>query len=100
MALVNLEPPEIAGCACDGYDLLDQNIEARAREVELVAIDLDGTLFTDEKTITPRTVAAIRAALGSGIHVVPATGRVLSILPAELFGVPGWNTPWAARARA
>lgn len=89
MALVNLEPPEIAGCACDGYDLLDQNIEARAREVELVAIDLDGTLFTDEKTITPRTVAAIRAALGSGIHVVPATGRVLSILPAELFGVPG-----------
>ena len=29
MALVNLEPPEIAGCACDGYDLLDQNIEAR-----------------------------------------------------------------------
>ena len=32
-------------------------------QIKLVALDLDGTLFNDQKQITPRTRAAIEAAL-------------------------------------
>ena len=44
-------------------------------DIRLIALDLDGTVFDDEKRISPRTLAAIRAALDRGIDVLPATGR-------------------------
>lgn len=45
------------------------------RPVRLIASDLDGTLFGPDHHLTPRTVAAVQAAVGAGIHVVAATGR-------------------------
>lgn len=45
-------------------------------DIRLVALDLDGTVFNDEKEITPRTLEAIRAAIAKGVDVIPATGRV------------------------
>jgi Cof subfamily protein (haloacid dehalogenase superfamily) len=42
----------------------------------LLAIDLDGTLLRDDKTIAPEDVAAIRGAPGHGIAVTLATGRL------------------------
>ena len=44
------------------------------QDIRLIALDLDGTVFDDQKHISPRTLAAIRAALDAGIDVIPATG--------------------------
>lgn len=44
----------------------------------LLAIDLDGTLLRDDKTIAPEDAAAIRAASQHGIAVTIATGRLLT----------------------
>lgn len=42
---------------------------------KLVALDLDGTLLTSDKRITPRAQAAVRALARRGVHVVLCTGR-------------------------
>ncbi|OMC53325.1 HAD family hydrolase [Mycobacterium sp. IS-836] len=41
----------------------------------LIACDVDGTLFDGNETISPRTRAAIRAAVAEGAQFVVATGR-------------------------
>jgi Cof subfamily protein (haloacid dehalogenase superfamily) len=41
----------------------------------LIACDVDGTLFDDDETITPRTRDAVRAAVAAGANFVVATGR-------------------------
>ncbi|MFD8567032.1 Cof-type HAD-IIB family hydrolase [Streptomyces sp. NPDC059639] len=41
----------------------------------LIATDLDGTLLRDDKTVSPRTVAALAAAEKAGIEVFFVTGR-------------------------
>jgi len=41
----------------------------------MVAIDLDGTLLSSRKTITPKTHTAIKAAAAAGIKIVLATAR-------------------------
>ncbi|REB05556.1 HAD family phosphatase [Sporosarcina sp. BI001-red] len=43
---------------------------------KLVAIDLDGTLLTDELEITPDTITAIQQVIESGVIVTLATGRM------------------------
>ena len=42
---------------------------------QLIAVDMDGTLLNSNKEITPRTEAAVTAALARGYHVVMTTGR-------------------------
>ncbi len=50
--------------------------------IRLLAIDLDGTLLTHDKKITPETTEAIKAAQDAGITVVLASGRIRpSMLP-------------------
>lgn len=46
--------------------------------IKLIAIDLDGTLLTDEKTISAGNKAAIQAAKAQGVKVVLCTGRPLN----------------------
>jgi Cof subfamily protein (haloacid dehalogenase superfamily) len=41
----------------------------------LVACDVDGTLFDENETITPRTRDAVRAAVDAGARFIVATGR-------------------------
>ncbi|HEX6739893.1 MAG TPA: HAD hydrolase family protein, partial [Vicinamibacteria bacterium] len=41
----------------------------------LLALDIDGTLLRRDKTISPRTHAALDAARAAGVHVVLVTGR-------------------------
>ena len=57
--------------------------------IRLVALDLDGTVFNSQKQISPRTLAALRAALEQGVAVVPATGRPLVGVPLQFTGLPG-----------
>ena len=64
-------------------------------QIRLVALDLDGTVFNDQKEITPRTLAAIRAALQKGVTVLPATGRTnVTVLGAVrgVGGIDSWGT--------
>lgn len=44
-------------------------------EKHLIAVDLDGTLLTDNKTISRRTKTALYKAMEKGHHVVISTGR-------------------------
>ncbi len=62
-------------------------------DIRMVALDLDGTVFNDQKQITPRTLAALRAALARGVTVLPATGRPLAGAPREFLAIPGVD--WA-----
>ncbi|ARK25560.1 phosphatase [Sporosarcina sp. P37] len=41
----------------------------------LIVLDLDGTLLTDEKVISPKTMESLRIAASQGHHVMIATGR-------------------------
>ena len=41
----------------------------------LIACDVDGTLFNDDDTITPRTREAVLAAVAAGARFILATGR-------------------------
>lgn len=42
--------------------------------IRLIAFDLDGTLLNSEKTVSPRTKAALTRAAEHGVVLVPATG--------------------------
>jgi Cof subfamily protein (haloacid dehalogenase superfamily) len=48
---------------------------ATAIRPRLIATDLDGTLLRDDKSVSPRTVAALAAAEKAGIEVFFVTGR-------------------------
>ena len=41
----------------------------------LIAIDMDGTLLGEDGRVSPRNLAALRAAQAAGIEIVVATGR-------------------------
>lgn len=58
-------------------------------EIRLIASDLDGTLLTNQKGLTPLNRRAIEEAVSRGIHFVPCTGRAYSSIPKELLTVPG-----------
>ena len=45
------------------------------RPYRLLALDIDGTLLRTDKTLSPRTRAAVDAARARGVHVVLVTGR-------------------------
>ena len=45
------------------------------KDIELIAVDLDGTLLTSEKQITLRTARAINACTQRGIRVILASAR-------------------------
>ncbi|MEU9333021.1 Cof-type HAD-IIB family hydrolase [Streptomyces sp. NPDC048290] len=51
------------------------DIPAAAAPPRLIATDLDGTLLRDDKSVSPRTVAALAAAEEAGIEVFFVTGR-------------------------
>ncbi len=48
---------------------------------DILFLDMDGTVLTDEKTVTSRTRTALRAAQEAGVKLVVATGRTLKIAP-------------------
>jgi Cof subfamily protein (haloacid dehalogenase superfamily) len=58
----------------------------------ILALDLDDTLLRSDKTVSERTVQALRRWLAAGHEVIVATGRpprwVHDVLPPELQGAP------------
>ena len=55
---------------------------------KLLALDLDGTLLTNEKRLTERTRRALLAAHGAGMQIALVTGRPFAGLPSELLQIP------------
>ncbi len=51
-----------------------------AREIRLIAIDLDGTLIDERLTIAPRVKRAIAAAQAQGVTVTLASGRMFAAM--------------------
>lgn len=47
------------------------------KDIKLIAIDLDGTLLTDEKQLPQANIDAIHQAIQAGVQVVICTGRTL-----------------------
>ena len=54
----------------------------------LVAFDLDGTLFDDDKSIPPENLRALEAAAERGFVLVPATGRMVPGIPENVRSLP------------
>ena len=69
------------------------------KNYRIIALDMDGTLLTSDKTIAPDTVRDIRAASERGIHVVYCTGRAVPELKLYFDMVPMSATLCAAQAR-
>ncbi len=57
-------------------------------KIQLIAMDLDGTLLTTDKRLTERNRHALEKAAEAGISVVPATGRIYAGVPEELRALP------------
>lgn len=57
--------------------------------IKLIASDLDGTLLTDQKTLSPETKRALQMAAEQGIYIVPATGRSFKAVPDMIKTFPG-----------
>lgn len=56
--------------------------------IRMIGLDLDGTLLTRRKSLTEGNKAALEAAAGRGVHIVPVTGRPLSGLPGQILDLP------------
>lgn len=59
------------------------------REIKMIGLDLDGTLLTDRKELTPHTVNVLNRAIAQGVTVLVATGRPWLGVPEELREFPG-----------
>ncbi len=63
-----------------------------AKDIQLIALDLDGTLLNSEKQISRATAAILRDAMAQGLDVVLATARPpRSVLP--FYSLLGLETP-------
>ena len=60
-----------------------------ARAIRLIGLDLDGTLFNDDKIIPSHTLHILQQAMEQGVTVLPATGRPATGLPDSLMALRG-----------
>lgn len=56
--------------------------------IRMVFMDLDGTLLTSQKTISPHTRHVLQMAADRGIEIVPATGRFCRGIPPVVRELP------------
>ena len=57
-------------------------------DVKIIALDLDGTLLTSDKTLSERNFEALRAAAEQGVEIVPCTGRYYLAMPEVIRNLP------------
>ena len=61
------------------------------KDIKLVALDLDGTLFDNSSRISERNLTPIRSITDKGIHVVISTGRPFEGIPFDQIKGTGIN---------
>lgn len=59
------------------------------KHIKMIGMDLDGTLLTTKKELTPYTREILTKAIQQGVEVLVATGRPISAIPKELLEFPG-----------
>lgn len=59
------------------------------KKIKMIGLDLDGTVLTTKKQLTPYTQKILKKTLDAGIIVLPATGRPISAISRELLAIPG-----------
>lgn len=64
-------------------------MKEEAHQIKLIALDMDGTLLNERGVLSEESRRVLEQAMEQGIHVVIATGRVLSSLPGDVLSVPG-----------
>lgn len=72
-----------------GRHIEEMNTCELKRNIELIALDMDGTLLNEKGILAQESKDALLAAMKQGVHVVIATGRVFSALPQDVVSVPG-----------
>ena len=60
-------------------------------DIKLVAFDLDGTMLNGKKKVSERNLKALQECVRRGIYIVPATGRTIEGIPAEIKNLPGFR---------
>lgn len=58
-------------------------------KIKMIGLDLDGTLLTTQKEVTPYTREVLERALANGIEVLVSTGRPISAVPRDILEIPG-----------
>lgn len=62
-------------------------------KIRMVGLDLDGTVFNNNKEITTHTRSVLKEAIHQGCIVLPATGRPgKSDFRVHFWRFPVWNT--------
>lgn len=56
--------------------------------IQLIALDLDGTLFNSAKQVSPRTLQVLQKAASKGVVIVPSTGRSFDGIPSIITNLP------------
>jgi Cof subfamily protein (haloacid dehalogenase superfamily) len=56
--------------------------------IQLIALDLDGTLLNSAKQVTSRTLQALEKAAAQGVVIVPSTGRSVEGIPNKIACLP------------
>ena len=56
--------------------------------IKLILLDLDGTLLTSDKQISPANYAALERCAANGVHIVPSTGRFYGGMPQVVRDLP------------
>ena len=62
-----------------------------SKDIKLIALDLDGTVLTDNNTLSDRVKRSLEKAIQSGIEVVAASGRPYGSMPKNVLEIEGLN---------
>lgn len=62
--------------------------EQRKMGIQLIALDLDGTLLNSAKQVTPHTFEVLEKAASKGVVIVPSTGRSIDGIPENIAKLP------------
>lgn len=57
--------------------------------IRMIGLDLDGTVFNNQKEITDHTRQVLEETIRQGVIVLPATGRPQVGLPGQFLSIPG-----------
>lgn len=59
------------------------------KEIKLIAFDMDGTTLNTQHQVSEKNIKALKMAQEHNIILVPASGRMVSLIPKEIFDIPG-----------
>lgn len=68
--------------------------------INLIALDIDGTTMRNDNTLSPKVRSSIEQAIASGIIVVVASGRPFGTMPKQILDIEGLDYVIASNGAA